>query len=354
MPMAGLREQVIRAGFETLYFSGAHKLLKHFVGGVGAILTLHHVRPARVDEFQPNGILEITPEFLEHLIVALQTADIDLVSLDEAFRRLAAGDFRRRFAAITLDDGYRDNKEFAYPIFKANDVPFAIYIPTSFMDRDGELWWLVLEEVIARNNSVSLRMNGEDRVLGCATTEQKYTAFSAIYWWLRSLPTENEIRATVRAFAARYNVDTKSFCDKLCMSWSELAELARDPLMTVGAHTINHFILAKTDADVARREIANGRAPIEKNIGIKPVHFSYPFGDPTSAGPREFAIASELGFKTAVTTRPGVLFPEHRDYLMALPRISINGDYQRLRYVDVLMSGAATAVWNGFRRINAA
>jgi peptidoglycan/xylan/chitin deacetylase (PgdA/CDA1 family) len=352
--MAGLREQVIRAGFETLYFSGAHKLLRHFVGGVGAILTLHHVRPARDDAFQPNGILEITPEFLEHLIVALQTADIDLVSLDEVHRRVTQGDFRRRFAAITLDDGYRDNKEFAYPILKANDVPFTIYIPTSFMERDGELWWLVLESVIATNQSVSLRMNGEDRTFACTTPEEKKEAFGTIYWWLRAMPAETEIRGAVRELAGRYGIDTKSFSGQLCMNWDELRTLAADPLMTVGAHTINHVILAKTDADVAFREIEQGRMLIEQKLGVKPMHFSFPFGDPTSAGPREFAMAKELGFRTAVTTRPGVLFPEHRDHLMALPRISINGDYQRLRYVDVLLSGAATAVWNGFRRVNAA
>ena len=62
------------------------------------------------------------------------------------------------------------------------------------------------------------------------------------------------------------------------------------------------------------------------------------------------AIAAELGFKTAVTTRPGVLFPEHAEHLTALPRISLNGEYQQPRYAKVLMSGAATALWNGFRR----
>jgi peptidoglycan/xylan/chitin deacetylase (PgdA/CDA1 family) len=76
-------------------------------------------------------------------------------------------------------------------------------------------------------------------------------------------------------------------------------------------------------------------------------------GDPTSAGLREFRIAQELGFKTAVTTRPGVVFAQHRDHLMALPRLSVNGDYQRMRYLRVLMSGAATAMWNGFRPVNA-
>ncbi len=73
-----------------------------------------------------------------------------------------------------------------------------------------------------------------------------------------------------------------------------------------------------------------------------------------AAGPREFALARELGFKTAVTTRPGVLFPEHRERLMALPRISLNGEFQRLRYLKVLTSGAATALWNRFQRVDAA
>jgi peptidoglycan/xylan/chitin deacetylase (PgdA/CDA1 family) len=107
-------------------------------------------------------------------------------------------------------------------------------------------------------------------------------------------------------------------------------------------------------APEARREMAEGATRIEAMLGIRPAHFAYPFGDPTAAGSREFALAREVGFRTAVTTRPGVLFPEHGEHLTALPRISLNGEFQRLRYLRVLMSGSATALWNGFRRVDAA
>ena len=105
---------------------------------------------------------------------------------------------------------------------------------------------------------------------------------------------------------------------------------------------------------MVRSELANGRGIIEAALGATPQHLAYPVGDATSAGPREFRIAAEVGYKTAVTTRPGVVFRQHADHLMALPRISINGEFQRARYARVLVSGAPTALWNRFRRLNVA
>jgi hypothetical protein len=55
-----------------------------------------------------------------------------------------------------------------------------------------------------------------------------------------------------------------------------------------------------------------------------------------------------------VTTRPGMIFAESADHLTALPRVSLNGNYQDTRILPVLTSGAATAMWNGFRRVDAA
>ncbi len=328
--------------------------MRNLFGGVGAILTLHHVRPTGPAAFQPNRLLEVTPAFLEAVIESLQRAGIEFVSLDEMHRRLIARDFTHRFVCLTFDDGYRDNKTWAYPILKACGVPFAIYVPTSFADGQGELWWLVLEKVIAANARVALPMNGAEQRFECATPAAKAETFDAIYWWLRGLESEAELRASVNALAQCYAVDVAALCNDLCMSWDELKALAADPLVTIGAHTVNHVMLKKTSESAARHEMAASAVAIERKLGTRPAHFSYPIGDPTSAGPREFRIAREIGFKTAVTTRPGVLFPEHGEHLTALPRLSLNGEYQRLRYVEVLMSGAATALWNGFARVDAA
>jgi hypothetical protein len=108
-----MKSTIIRTGFDTFYFSGAHALLRRFFEGVGAILMLHHVRPPRGGEFRPNQGLEVTPEFLLQTIEWLRSEAIDIVSLDEMHRRLTEGDFGRRFACITFDDGYRDNKVWA-------------------------------------------------------------------------------------------------------------------------------------------------------------------------------------------------------------------------------------------------
>ena len=119
--MSALKKTIIRAGLETLYFSGAHLAMKPFVGGVGVILTLHHVRPRRVDAFQPNRLLEVAPVFFSKVISRLRRSGIDLVSLDEMHRRLTEQDFRNRRAKhivyghthhaenVPLDASYAEN-----------------------------------------------------------------------------------------------------------------------------------------------------------------------------------------------------------------------------------------------------
>jgi len=352
--MGRLNKKIVRTGLETIYYTGGHFLGAPFLSGVGSILTFHHVRPARPDAFQPNRSLEIEPGFLEEVLQALHDADVDLVTLDEVRRRLVERDFRRRFVALTFDDGYRDNRDYALPILRKFEAPFTLFAPSSFAEGTGDLWWIALERAIAKADSIALPVEGSLRTFDCSTAEAKEETFTAVYWWLRSLASEPEMRRIIRELALEHRIPLDGICREFCMDWAELQAFARDPLVTIGAHTDTHIMLAKASPEVARDDILRGVGELEAKLGVRPAHFSFPVGDPTSAGPRDFAMAGELGFTTAVTTRPGVLFAEHAAHLTALPRISVNGEFQRVRYLSVLLSGVPTALMNRFRRVNAA
>jgi peptidoglycan/xylan/chitin deacetylase (PgdA/CDA1 family) len=352
--MKQLRNHVIRAGLGALYFTGAHFLLRPIFAGVGAIFMLHHVRPRRDAEFQPNRHLEVTPEFLRAMLSHLKSRDIDIVTMDEVHQRLVERNFSRRFACFTLDDGYRDNRDFALPVMREFDAPLTVYVASDFAEGCGRLWWIALELAIAKASSIEVKLADVATHLDTSTPAAKQAAFDRLHDWLRGLPGEHDIQREISALSARHGVDETAICRELCMSWDELKSFADDPLVTIGAHTITHCNLARQTEETASEEMGTSRARIESALGRPVLHLAYPYGDRIAAGPREFALARSAGFKTAVTTRPGMIFPESAGHLTALQRVSLNGNYQDARILPVLTSGAATAMWNGFRRIDAA
>jgi len=349
-----LRNTVIRAGLEALYFSGAHFLLRPIFAGVGAIFMLHHVRPRREGEFQPNYHLEVEPEFLRAMLAHLRALDVDIVTVDEVHQRLSERNFERRFASFTLDDGYRDNRDFALPVMREFDAPLTVYVVSDFAEGTGRLWWIGLERVIDKASSVEVPIGGIPTSLDTSTPAAKQAAFDRIHEWLRTLPGEHDLQREVSALCSRHGIDETTMARDHCMSWNELKAFADDPLVTIGAHTITHCNLARQSEETASLELTEGRARIEAALQRPVLHLAYPYGDRIAAGQREFMLAKAAGFKTAVTTRPGMIFPESADHLTALQRVSLNGNYQDARMIPVLTSGTATAVWNGFRRIDAA
>jgi peptidoglycan/xylan/chitin deacetylase (PgdA/CDA1 family) len=352
--MKQLRSKVIRAGLEALYFTGAHRLFRPVFAGVGSIFMLHHVRPSRDTPFQPNGHLEVTPDFLRAILAHLRARGIDILTMDELHLRLTERDVSRRFACFTFDEGYRDNRDFALPIMREFDAPFTVHVASDFAQNAGNLWWIALEMLIAKASQVEAEIECRAVRIDTSTLSAKHAAFDRLHDWLRALPGRNDLAREIGKLCARHGIDQAAICGEFCMSWDELKPFAAEPLVGIGAHSVTHCNLAQQPDEIASEELAVSRARIESAIQRPVLHFAYPYGDKVAAGPREFALAKAAGFKTAVTTRPGMIFPESAEYPTALPRVSLNGNYQDERILPVLTSGAATAMWNGFRRIDAA
>ena len=310
---------------------------------------LHHVRPQRRREFAPNQVLEITPEFLEFVLLELQRESFDLISLDAVPERLQAhGPADRPFAVLTFDDGYRDNVEHAWPVLRRHNAPWTIFITTAFPDGNGRLWWLELEHVISRLDMVSLSVGRHHIALSTRTAVEKLFAFELIHQRLRAAP-KHEVESATASLAALAGIDARGLVRDLCLGWDEIRDLAREPDVCIGAHSISHPVLVNCDLVTAMREIQEGKARLERCLR-KPVrHLAYPFGDSASVSAREVELARQAGYWTAVTTRPGHLFRGHSSHLHELPRVSLNGLFQNKTAFRSLLSGVPFWIWNRCR-----
>src|ERR1700733_1101215 len=264
--MKQFRNNVIRAGLEALYFTGAHHLLRPVFAGVGGIFMLHHVRPRRDSAFQPNHHLEITPDFLRATLAHLRASGIEIVTVDEMYQRLMQRDFSRRFACFTFDDGYRDNRDFALPVMREFNAPFTVHVASDFAEGIGRLWWIALEMMIAKASSIEADISGVATRLDTSTPAAKEAAFERLHDWLRGLPGGGDLRREVSALCARYGVDETAISRELCMSWDELKSFAQDPLISIGAHSVTHGNLARQAREIASQEMAVSRERIENAL----------------------------------------------------------------------------------------
>ncbi len=282
--------------------------------------------------------------------------DVDIVTLDEMHRRMRERDFARRFACFTFDDGYRDNRDFALPVMREFDAPFTVYVASDFASGTGRIWWVALERLIAKADVIEAPIGGEttparlprcqrqarglhgDARTGCAACRRTPRSTA-------SSPTS----------AAVTDWTTRRIARELCMSWTELQDVRR--------RSARHHRRAHAEP-LQRRQVLLGRrrardrraAAATSRRSSTGRRCTSPIPTATRARPaaRDFAIARKLGFKTAVTTRPGMLFAENADHMTALPRLSLNGNYPGRAAAEGADLGGGNGDGNGFRRVDAA
>ena len=291
----------------------------------------------------------ITPGFLEAAIAHLRDRGFDIVSFKDAIIRLQHGNRSGPpFVVFTIDGGHRDGLVHAWPVFRKHDCPFTIFVSTAVADGTGQLWWRGLEAAIAGETHMPLEWLGAAGQMPTVTDAQKQAAWRRIYWHIRTMEPRRQ-QNLIRQLCSERGIDLEAMCRAEAMSWHEIRTVSRDPLCTIGAQSVHYFSLARLTIDDAEAEIVESSRRIEVELGDVRSIFPIPMATRSAAGPREFALAAKAGLTAAVTARKGMLFPEHRHHLLALPRLPLDGRYQEMRYLDVLLSGVPTVLSEGFR-----
>ena len=309
--------------------------------GLGTVFILHSVVRDRRDYLFDS--LRTSAAFLEGVIRHFIANRTDIVPLDEVVRRLE-GASEKPFVSFTFDDGFKDNLTTVLPIFARYDLPFTVFVTTCFIERSKDTWWTGLAEALKKQDSVDVAELGKRYDTG--TLAQKVAAYRR----LRNAIHDGSLtRDGLDRLLSKAGVAIAEALDRDALNLAELKTLAAHPLVEIGGHTTNHLRLSQLSAEAAHAEMVDNKLWLEANIDQSVRHFSYPFGDRASCGPREAGIAADIGFKIALTNRMGNLFREHRAHLRALPRLRMFSDYESIRLIDFQRRGGAGAVLRMFR-----
>lgn len=289
-------------------------------GAIGFVYTLHHITKKNPNGIPTNEDLKVSPLFLEKIILKYKKKGFHFISLDQLNDIIITGKKPKHpFIAFTIDDGYLDNYTQALPVFERQQVPFAIFVATDFIDKKAILWWDILERLVLNNDSVKM---GEDEYQ-CHTFQEKWDTFRILREKILHFD-QTELEKGLKEAFVHYDIDWYEPVQRQTMSWDQIKEISQHPLCTIGGHTASHLALNKLSDQEFRQEVANGVAKLQAATG-KPInHFAYPYGSPIEIGEREYKLISEFNFKTVFTAYGGCITENNKHQITHLPRVYLH------------------------------
>lgn len=298
------------------------KFVQEIFKGKATILMLHRIAPFEDGKIPANENMKVSPEFLEHFIIQSKSKGYCFISLDSLYDGLKNGTLKEKSLVITIDDGYKDNLTFGYPVFKKHNVPFCIYVCTSFPQKSHNMWWFALEDYLLKHNTANIE--GESFDISSLQNKQKaFLRFREII--IENSNNYEDATEIMNKLGIFYN--PRDY-DGLALLWEEIKYLLEDNLTTIGNHTNSHPIFANLSNDEIINDIKKANSAFSAHLNYLPEHFAYPFGSRIEVKKEHFELLKELGFKTATTTRNGHIYAQHRDFLTALPRVFLHENFK--------------------------
>lgn len=234
------------------------------------VLVYHGVRDAPATRAGTSEELHVRHRTLEeHLQVirALATP----ISLRDWLRARRGGPLPPRAVLLTFDDGYRSFLTYALPLLERYDIPAVLFACTGPAQRRELLW---------------------------------YDALERLGRWPEVEPAKSLNYDDWRALVDSCRLAASRRDDRAVMTPEEIAMLAGHPLVDIGAHTVDHPILARAPAAVQRWQIGTSVRDLEAWTGRRICAFAYPNGRPGMDFTDEtVAIVREVGIEWAFCTK---------------------------------------------------
>jgi peptidoglycan/xylan/chitin deacetylase (PgdA/CDA1 family) len=290
---------IIRA-MSTLGLLDAYGMLRRRIVKSSACILVYH-RVGSSCGF-PSDVGLTVPEDFERQIAYLCRRH-KLMSLSGLGRAIATGaSIPANAAAITFDDGYRDNYVNAYPILKKYGVPATIFLATGHIDNGTPYWWDRIDYAMHASAHEKLELEQLGTYHFKSATE-RWLAARTIRGRLKDL-LENEKNRAIERLVRSLGVDMPATMGReMILSWDEVREMAQNGI-SFGAHTVNHPTLIGLPLEQARREIVVSQRRIEDNLDQPADTFAYPDGRLGNINDSIKSILRENRFVCAVYATP--------------------------------------------------
>jgi peptidoglycan/xylan/chitin deacetylase (PgdA/CDA1 family) len=224
--------------------------------------------------------------------------------------------------ALTFDDGYHDNLSAAKPILEERGAPApaTVFVTSGFVGGQP-FWWDELGELLLDDTSppgrIELRLDGVSRSWNVTTTARRHV-FDEVWALLQGLDDDARRRALA---TLRAQLSASPYAGGRSLRVAEVTELAQGDLVSIGAHTQTHPVLARLNDDVARAEVVESKEWLEDVLHEPVTAFSYPYGGSDHYGRNAVEIVRAAGFELACSGEPGPVTP--RCDPLQLPRVTV-------------------------------
>ena len=181
------------------------------------------------------------------------------------------------------------------------------------------------------------------------TDEQDaFSQFGQVSEAIKKIP-GNELKDVLSLSFGLSDVEIEKHCKSISLKWDEIKELANEPLITIGAHTMNHISVRQQTEQLVFEEMKASKSEIEKHIGKEVVHFAYPFGGEFDVSKRDLELAAKAGFKTSTLNQAGNIFKSNKKNKQALARMTLGNTTDNERMSNYL-NGIYHFSVNGFKK----